>query len=726
MKTALQFKIIAGLGFALALTLVISIVTYHSTIQLTEDAAASKRSEEVLIGLALIVSSLSDAEAGEREYTSIGDATFLESYRQAVARVDSHFQKLRQLTVDRPQQQQRLDSLEPLLTGRLTHINQAIEVRRTEGFAAAQNFVASGKGKHIQAAIRTVISELELAEHQMLEQRDTHAQATAHRTLTLIATSSIAMLLLISAMVITIYRGFKVLSQTQASLYSVNEELRSATEKAQVSERITSTFLDTMSHELRTPLSSLLGFTELMLNRPLSAEKQRQFLEILHKESQHLSTLINDFLDLQRLASNRIRFEFAVIDVVDVMHEVALLFSHDQGHPLILNLPDQLPTVRADRDRLKQVLHNLLSNAVKFSPQGGEIVFSARADPAGRIEFVVQDHGLGIPQDALPKLFAKFYRVDSGDRSVIGGTGLGLALCKEIVEAHGSKIAVASVLGQGSIFSFALPMAAELSQLPVEQNLFDALVVEDDATFAMLLREHLSETGLRVRIESTGEGAINALRTTQPRIILLDVQLAGPMDGWDFLTEVKSDPRLAPIPVIITTITEKRSRGLALGASGYLVKPFPMETLLALVRQHLPSLSGKPLLVVDDDPVFRRAIVEMLHAEFDCQVDEAADGREALERLAQSRPGLIVLDLMMPDVDGFAVLDSVRLDPATAELPILVMTGKNLTPEDKQRLQRGMARVLTKSDYKREHLLTLVRQLLDAPRNAGHITGSAL
>lgn len=427
-------------------------------------------------------------------------------------------------------------------------------------------------------------------------------------------------------------------NQVKEALHNLNVELRLATDKAQAAEMIKSEFLDTVSHELRTPLASLLGFSELILTRSLTEEKRHQFVEIIHAESQRLSTLINDFLDVQSLEAGRARFDRAPHDAIRLIHDVARLFSNHPQHPLRVVVPDDLPPVYADRDRVKQILTNLLSNAIKYSPQGGEIVLSARRSDAHNIEFAVQDHGLGIPETAMSSLFGKFFRVDRTDRREIGGTGLGLKLCKDIVTAHGGKIWAESVLGQGSTFRFVLQVAALDEPPATVREPFDVLVVEDDTAFATLISKHLVELGLRVRIERTVEGALETLHIVQPQIILLDITLAGKMDGWDFLTAVKSTPKLAQIPVIVSTVSDENVHGLALGAAEYLVKPFSMEVLRTLVRRYLSDPEGGWILVVDDSARFRSAITETLRVVFSCTVKEAANGREALERLADGPP----------------------------------------------------------------------------------------
>ena len=485
-------------------------------------------------------------------------------------------------------------------------------------------------------------------------------------------------------------------------------------------ERMKNEFVATVSHELRTPLASLLGFSELMLTRTLPEEKNRKFLGVIHKESKRLNTLINDFLDLQRVESGRVSYTLEPLDLAGLVREVAMLFSSDAQHSLRLDLAEALPLSLGDHDRIKQVLQNLLSNAVKYSPQGGEIVIAARATGDGEVEVSVTDHGLGIPAEAIPKLFGKFYRVDSSDRREIGGTGLGLALCKEIVSAHKGRIWAESRLGEGTTFRFTLPVdpvatppaAAPAPVAAIKADKGYVLIVEDDVSFAALVREHLAEARLKARIEASAEGALETARLNAPLLVILDIHLAGKMDGWDFLTEIKGEAALASVPVIITTVTDRRERGIALGASDYLIKPFPMEALVGAVRRCLPLPRDCRVLVVDDDPNFRASIAAILAQNLQCHTEEAGDGKQALEQIRRRPPDLVILDLLMPVMDGFAVLDLLRARTETASLPVLVVTGKQLSVADKAHLTHGMARVFTKERYSSDKLLTLVRELL--------------
>jgi len=308
--------------------------------------------------------------------------------------------------------------------------------------------------------------------------------------------------------------------------------------------------------------------------------------------------------------------------------------------------------------------------------------------------------------------------VDNQETRNIGGTGLGLALVKEIVEAHRGRVAVKSTPGYGSTFSFALPVAkqiadAEPSKTLVPDGAAEVLLVEDDEAFATLLREHLTSAGLSVATTPYGEHALELARRAPPRLALVDIHLAGKMDGWDVLMTMRSEEVLRTVPVLI--ISESATvnvRGLALGGAEYLLKPFSSESLLETVRRRLPNLAGKSVLVVDDDPLFRRQVVECLTPKEGVRVEEAADGHEALIQMEAHWPDLLVLDLLMPGMDGFEVLKALREDRRALNLPIVVVTGKSLLPSEKAYIQRKLATLVRKRDASLEHFAQVVGQVL--------------
>jgi PAS domain S-box-containing protein len=483
-------------------------------------------------------------------------------------------------------------------------------------------------------------------------------------------------------------------------------------------ERLKDEMISTVGHELRTPLTSLRGFAELMLEHEFPPDKRQRFLSIIHGETVRLTNLINDFLDLQRLESGRQAYHFERVDLREVLREGMALFTQaDAQHTLRLEAPDTLPPVQADKDRIRQVLSNLLSNAIKFSPRGGEVTVGTRQQGA-YVEVWVTDQGMGIPPEAIPQLFNKFFRVDNSQTRHIGGTGLGLALVKKTVEAHQGQVRVDSEPDRGSTFFFTLPVAEQPLPAVVVPEVMsggatDILLVENDPVFAQLLRERFEGTGLSVTATSYAEQALDLTRVSPPRLLLVDIHLAGDMDGWDLVVALKSDPVLQAIPIIlITTSEEANLRGLALAGADYLPRPVSLEGLRQAIQRQLPSLSGKRVLVADDNRAFRHQVVELLAAEPDVQVTEASNGREVLRQVAQQVPDLLLLDLLMPDMDGFEVLHQLRADKRALNVAVLVVTSKDLLPDEKARLKRKMASLVSKKEASLDHFARIVGRVL--------------
>ncbi|MBI4605927.1 MAG: response regulator [Planctomycetes bacterium] len=487
-------------------------------------------------------------------------------------------------------------------------------------------------------------------------------------------------------------------------------------------DRLKDELVSTVSHELRTPLTSLQGFAEILLQRSLPPERQREFLTIIHGEAVRLSHLVNDFLDLQRIESGRQTYDFKMVELPALVEEaLAPLRQGAKERSLRTELPGGLPRVWADPDRLRQVVTNLVSNAIKFSPGGGEVTIGARKE-GDTVVVWVADQGVGIPRDALPRLFTKFYRVEDEATRGVGGTGLGLAIAKEIVEAHHGRIGVESEPGRGSTFSFSLQAPLEPTPLPrapgeAPPGALDVLVVENDRAISRLLREHFEVEGLRVKAVASGEEGLDAARCTPPRLVLLDVHLAGALDGWDLLAALKSDPALEPVPVfLISSSHDANARGLALAGADCLLKPCSREALCQAVRRQLPPHGGGRVLVADDDPVFLRQAACWLGEEEGLEVVEATSGTEALEEAFRRTPDLLVLDLVMPGPDGFEVLRTLREDGRFANLPVLVVTAKDLLPEEKARLKSRMATLVGKRPASLASLARLAAQMLrDVP-----------
>lgn len=368
---------------------------------------------------------------------------------------------------------------------------------------------------------------------------------------------------------------------------------RDITKEAEI-DRMKSEFVSTVSHELRTPLSSILGFSELLLIKKIDEKVRSKYIKTIHKEAQRLTNLVNDFLDLQRMESGKQVYNMEDIPVRALLSDVIDTFScSGYPHPVKVELTSDL-VLKADRDRITQVLINLLSNAAKFSPDAGEITTGAAVD-GEFVRFFVRDRGLGIPMEVQSKLFSKFYRVDNSDRRKIGGTGLGLAICKEIVEAHGGRIWVESKHGEGSTFFFTVKMAnlmpenherssePEVVPSPIQHTFKKVLLVEDDHSLSLLFKDHMESAGYLVEVRATGEEALESVKQFRPDVVILDILLAGKLNGWSVLHTLKGHPDTEKIPIIISSCLPEKEIGMAMGVSEYLVKPFEPQILVNIV-----------------------------------------------------------------------------------------------------------------------------------------------
>ncbi|SDD16141.1 Signal transduction histidine kinase [Paenibacillus sp. UNCCL117] len=382
--------------------------------------------------------------------------------------------------------------------------------------------------------------------------------------------------------------GDSALQQEQGYLFV----FRDRTEEEKIDE-LKNEFISIVSHELRTPLASVLGFIEILLHRQLTPEKQQRYLQTVYKEATRLSTLINDFLDLQRMEAGKQEYRLLPLELGELIREAAGQWSSRQSHTIRLHLPEQEVWVRADADRLMQVAHNLLSNAIKYSPNASQVDVFLEAD-GDHVRFRVQDYGLGIPEEARDKLFSKFYRVDNSDRRQIGGTGLGLSIVREIVEAHQGTIDFESVMGQGSVFTVTL--SAYRGMNPNH----GILLLEDDDNLAKLIQVGLQKLQLpTVHLRSAEEGllALESHPQTPPRLCIVDIGLEGAKSGWDFIAELYRHPKLHRTPVIVSSAMDPPLDYREKEGETYLRKPFSMEKLLQVAEQLLQRSEQRPTYV---------------------------------------------------------------------------------------------------------------------------------
>jgi len=441
---------------------------------------------------------------------------------------------------------------------------------------------------------------------------------------------------------------------------------RDITERKEL-ERLKSDFISTVSHELRTPLTSIKGYVDLVLAGdvgPLTPE-QKEFLTIVSQNTTRLTELINDLLEIERLESGRIEFEFAELDLAEVLENVARSLhvnAEQKGLEFLTEIPSGLK-VRGDRDRLTQVFLNLLSNAIKYTPAGTVELRAHQEDDAVVVE--VRDTGIGLSESDLQKLFQKFFRSDNPYVRKVGGTGLGLSIAKAIVERHGGTITVTSQLGQGSTFTVRLPALARPERPLV-------LVIEDEVAIARLIAKYIEKMGYRaVTAYSAREGFDQAVRL-KPDLITLDV-LMPDLDGFALIQQLKAHPETAHIPVIFLSIVQDRQQGLRLGASAFLTKPIDERKFYETVRALLEP-RGQPVLVVDDDRDYAQLLKRLLERQ-GFSVELAHDGDDALRKILSKRYQLVILDKNLPKRSGLDVLQEMRNSRSLHRVPVIVISG---------------------------------------------------
>jgi len=488
-----------------------------------------------------------------------------------------------------------------------------------------------------------------------------------------------------------------------------------------------SRFLASMSHELRTPLNAIIGFAELLIDEPKEGyqpSRRQVFLDHIHKSGQHLLALINDILDLSKVEAGQMELKRSTFDLrllaSTTIESVRPMLSQ-KGQDLTLESPDEL-TAFADEGKVRQMLLNLLSNAIKFTPPGGHITVTL-ANTGGVLTVSVADTGIGIAAGDLSKLFTEFEQIDNGPGRQEQGTGLGLALTKRLAELHDGAVGVESEPGRGSRFFFTLPDTAGAAEpahkddeasLPGESPL--VLVVEDSEAAAELLAETLRQAGYRVAIERSGERAVRRAIELRPHAITLDLMLPK-VDGWDVLRALKDTPATRDIPVVIISVLDDHSVGFALGADDYLVKPVGRDALLKVVAGFGPpgAHEGPHLvLAVDDDEVALQLLKEMLEPQFSVLL--ASDGTTGLELARSRQPDVMILDLTMPGLSGFEVVSKLKMDPATREMPIVILTARQLSDADRSQLNGTVARVMQKGDAGAADLLRWLQAQTEHPR----------
>jgi CheY-like chemotaxis protein len=504
-----------------------------------------------------------------------------------------------------------------------------------------------------------------------------------------------------------------------------------------------------MSHELRTPMNAIIGVTEMLLEdaRALGQEDQIEPHERILRAGKHLLALINDILDLAKIEAGKMELHlepFAIAPLVEDVATTIRTLAEKNGNRVVVECPEDLGTMRADATRVRQALLNLASNASKFTERGLVTVAVARGREDGRnwITFAVSDTGIGMTAEQMGKLFEEFTQADASTTRKYGGTGLGLAISRHFCRMMGGDITVESTPGQGSTFTIRLPaevQAAEAGEArrtsvpvpdttragPAVRGSRTVLVIDDDPTVRELMERFLVREGFAVVTAANGVDGLRQAREVRPAAITLDV-LMPDLDGWTVLAALKGDPELADIPVVFVTILDEKTRGYSLGATDYLVKPVDRERLAQVLERICGDRPSRRILLVEDDDTTRTVIQHALERD-GWSITQAENGRVALARMAEQRPDAILLDLMMPEMDGFEFLAELRRHATWRDIPVVVLTAMDLAEEDRRRLNGEVERIIEKGAYSRDELLREVGRLLTATieRREARGTGEA-
>ncbi|MEZ4525895.1 MAG: response regulator [Desulfobacterales bacterium] len=562
---------------------------------------------------------------------------------------------------------------------------------------------------------------------------------------------------------VALQRKTAQLSEANENLTGLNDELKAQSDELQAqaqeleaqkhelemqrlrveeADRLKSEFLSNMSHELRTPLNSVLALSQLLIDRGTGrdTEQEKEFLRVIERNGRQLLNLINDILDLSKIEAGRMELyltDFTPRQVTQRALETIGPLAREKGLEIQTEIADE-PLLHTDEEKLHQILLNLLSNAVKFTAQGS---IRVKTDVSGSmIFFAVSDDGIGIPASELERIFDEFRQVDGSTTRAYGGTGLGLSICRKLARLLDGDIQVESEPGKGSTFTLVIPLQIsrdksvnpkpvpdDSRQDPSERKILSfqsparkkgktVVIIDDDAEVCSLIGQYLKEAGYQSITAQNGREGLKLAREIRPFAITLDILMPG-LDGWEVLRELKSSEKTEHIPVIVISVSEDRKTGIMMGAAAYITKPFERNLLLAEIRKLESVREVHRILAVDDDPIVLMQLEEVL-GEKGYEVETASDGKEALALALAHPPDVMILDLMMPETDGFAVLDQIRREPGTRDLPVIILTAKDLSRAELMHLEETVHHIITKKMMDREELRRSLHNALENIRTS--------
>lgn len=692
---------------ALIVILALCIVTWRQVVEANKQVALS---QEALVDISQVRALILDAETGQRGFLLTDQETYLDPYTRAIGLLPSQLGKLRAHAAGNAEAERDISDLTSLTTVKLAELKKTIQLRMDRGISDAISVVKTGRGQQVMDSVRVLCAHMDADELKVLAER---SRAAERKSQLAGITTVVASLCLFGIVLFT------------------NLRLKREKDLALEASQAKSTFLANMSHELRTPLNAIIGYSEMLHEEAEESGNLSTVPDLLkiRGAGKHLLDLINAVLDLSKIEAGKMDIyleTFSVATLADEVISIVQPLAEKNGNLLLKTCPIDIGSMHADVTKIRQGLLNLLSNACKFTESGTVSLIVNREASEGTdwVIFAIEDTGVGLTQEQAQSLFEPFTQADSSTTRKFGGTGLGLAITRRFVEMMGGTVQLSSEPGKGATFTIRLPanivgrksadgsIEAVAQSSRSSQKKKDAgtvLIIDDDPAVHELLRHSIGKQGFQVEGALTGEEGLRMARKLRPQAITLDVMMPG-MDGWTVLSNLKNDPDLAHIPVIMLTIVDEKNRGYSLGAADYLTKPIERERLSAVLMRFRKTTSNEAL-VVEDDPGSREVLCRLLEAD-GWRVGQAENGIQALDRVAEKVPGVILLDLMMPEMDGFEFIQQLRRRDEWKLIPIIVVTAKDLTLEERGVLNGHVSRILQKGSYDREDLLTEVSRLV--------------
>jgi signal transduction histidine kinase/DNA-binding response OmpR family regulator len=498
-----------------------------------------------------------------------------------------------------------------------------------------------------------------------------------------------------------------------------NKDLIESQKAAEAANEAKSTFLANMSHELRTPLNAIIGYSEMLIED--AEDENDDFIPDLDKinnSGKHLLGLINDILDLSKVESGKMELYLEEFDLQNTMSEIEATITplvEKNSNIFKLEYETDVEKMKADVTKVRQILLNLLSNSSKFTKDGVIKVHVKDSDNIKQgVDFIIEDTGIGMSSDQVEKVFQPFTQADEKTTRKFGGTGLGLTITKMFAEMMGGMIDVSSVESEGTTFTVTLPRVVNDDSSTVQHTAsersddkdYTVLVIDDDDSAQDMMKRFLEKQGYNVIQAKTGEMGLKLATEHMPDLITLDVMMPE-MDGWEVLNTLQSNERSKKIPVIMLSMANEPDIGYSLGATDYLTKPVDWNELSTILLKHQIESDSQTVLIVEDDETTRQMLRKSLETN-DYKVRSASNGKEGLEKVKQFKPGLILLDLMMPEMDGFEFAERLREKKEWLDIPVVVITAKDLSKEDLSRLKGNVETIMQKGSYSKDELLSEV------------------